>query len=72
MEYFLGVGFLGKELNCKVLTISQRTPLIIWVYLSKEDMKVIRYGKVVSRKVGTLADLLPLKIHIMKKEKNGD
>ena len=48
--------------------MSERTPLIIWVYLTKEERKNIRYGKVVSRKVGTIADLLPLKIHIMKKE----
>lgn len=46
----------------------ERTPLIIWVYLTREDLKQIRYGKVVSRKVGTIADLLPLKIHICKHE----
>lgn len=53
--------------------MSERTPLIIEVYLSKEDMKTIRYGKVVIRTVGKIADLLPLKIHIMKRmeKKNG-
>ena len=51
--------------------MSERTPLIIEVYLTKEDLKKIRYGKVVIRKVGTIADLLPLKIHIMKKEEQG-
>lgn len=51
--------------------MSERTPLIIEVYLTKEERKQIRYGKVVSRKVGMIADLLPLKIHIMKKEEKG-
>lgn len=44
------------------------SPLIIWVYLSKEERKQIRYGKVVSRTVGKLADILPLKIYIAKEE----
>jgi len=48
--------------------MSNREPLIIWVNLTKEEMKQIRYGKVVSRNVGTIADILPLKIHVVKKE----
>lgn len=46
------------------------SPLIIWVYLTKEERKQIGYGKVVDRTVGKIADILPLKIHIVKEEGN--
>jgi len=41
-------------------------PLIISIKLSVEDLKKIRYGKVVQIEMGTLAGMIPIHIQISK------
>jgi len=48
--------------------MNEKSPLIIWVYLTKDEIKTIRKNKVVQRKVGKLADTLPIKIYLSLKE----
>jgi len=46
--------------------MSERTPLRIWVYLTKNELKLIRKGIAITRKVGKLADALPIEIVMVK------